>query len=527
MLLEEDILEDLIVDDDDDDSWENESVKTIGLDEISKFRDDPFASAGRDGSDDDQDQDDGDGKGQTQFFASHKSPAEEVDQSSAASRDVRDMPEMVSQRSDGQSQQDKYFCDNDIQTQRIKIDTGATSIISPPSGSQQTSRRKRKRANKHHPYKSVNALDRSHQRSNRASHSGGSGDCYVLAQTDNFENIMISQQHGVWFINSYQIGLSVAEKLSRLYLQQKKRGCELYLLFTVEGSDHYQGYARMISDVGEVGYDQWIISSRNSSAQQIQHQRDNATSTSSSTLSNGHEYANNTDINYMILSFEVEWIGKVEVTYKQAQQLMPKRPYSSNGAQIKPLFSHSNFEILPYDTARNLCQFMKLKAQQSLTKNESGQQLLSRKRRADSDEQLVDSSSNHHHHHSGSRVKKQKFEVKKSIPLPSLGWNGVNSLNDNTKHVHSRTDIWNAPPPPLHPSQMTSETADAAVKSVDSSTLDLSTSGNQANVYRRAQTSWQQLQRETAPSPSAVKKDHTTGNIKPMSDEDILRLFEM
>ncbi|KAI3635180.1 hypothetical protein MIR68_006746 [Amoeboaphelidium protococcarum] len=519
MLLEEDILEDLIVDDDDDDSWENESVKTIGLDEISKFRDDPFASAGHDGSDDDQDQDDG-----VRDLLSHKKSPAEVDNSTAASRDVKDVPEMVSLRSDGQSQYDKYPSDNGIQTQRVQFDTGATSIVPLPPVLQQKSRRKRKRASKYHPYKLANVPQRSHQYSVRASHSVGSGDCYVLAKTDNFENIMISQQHGIWFINSYQIGLSVAEKLSRLYLQQKRRGCELYLLFTVEGSDHYQGYARMISDVGEVGYDQWIISSRNSSAQQIQLLRDNATPASSSTLSNGHEYANNTDINYMILSFEVEWIGKVEVTYKRVQQLMPKRPYSANGAQIKPLYSHNNFEILPYDTARNLCQFMKLKAQQSLTNNGPGQQLLNRKRRADSDDQQVDS--NFSYNHIGSRVKKQKFEVKKSIPLPSLGWNGVNSLNDNTKHVHSRTDLWNAPPP-LPPSQMKSETADAAVKSVDSSTSDLSTSGNQANVYRRAQTSWQQLQRETAPSPSAVKKDHTTGHIKPMSDEDILRLFEM
>ncbi|NXP51063.1 YTDC2 helicase, partial [Heliornis fulica] len=64
---------------------------------------------------------------------------------------------------------------------------------------------------------------------------------YFILKSSNFQNIDISQQKGIWSTMP-----SNEEKLNRAF----RESTMVYLIFSVQGSGHFQGFGRMASEIG-------------------------------------------------------------------------------------------------------------------------------------------------------------------------------------------------------------------------------------------------------------------------------------
>ncbi|NXY91270.1 YTDC2 helicase, partial [Alcedo cyanopectus] len=64
---------------------------------------------------------------------------------------------------------------------------------------------------------------------------------YFIMKSSNLKNIDISQQKGVWSTTP-----SNERKLNRAFWESST----VYLVFSVQGSGHFQGFARMDSEIG-------------------------------------------------------------------------------------------------------------------------------------------------------------------------------------------------------------------------------------------------------------------------------------
>lgn len=64
---------------------------------------------------------------------------------------------------------------------------------------------------------------------------------YFIMKSSNLQNIDISQQKGIWSTTP-----SNEQKLNRAFWESSM----VYLVFSVQGSGHFQGFARMASEIG-------------------------------------------------------------------------------------------------------------------------------------------------------------------------------------------------------------------------------------------------------------------------------------
>ncbi|KFU86707.1 putative ATP-dependent RNA helicase YTHDC2, partial [Chaetura pelagica] len=64
---------------------------------------------------------------------------------------------------------------------------------------------------------------------------------YFIMKSCNLQNIDISQQKGIWSTTP-----SNERKLNRAFWESNM----VYLIFSVQGSGHFQGFARMASEIG-------------------------------------------------------------------------------------------------------------------------------------------------------------------------------------------------------------------------------------------------------------------------------------
>ncbi|RUS18679.1 YT521-B-like domain-containing protein [Endogone sp. FLAS-F59071] len=78
---------------------------------------------------------------------------------------------------------------------------------------------------------------------------------YFVIKSANFENVQRSQRDGVWATQEMN-----AAKLSEAFQKTNR----VILIFSVNGSQHFQGYAMMCSGVGAVKYDKWTSISESS-----------------------------------------------------------------------------------------------------------------------------------------------------------------------------------------------------------------------------------------------------------------------
>ncbi|NXU47519.1 YTDC2 helicase, partial [Turnix velox] len=65
--------------------------------------------------------------------------------------------------------------------------------------------------------------------------------CYFIMKSSNLQNIAISQQKGIWSTTP-----SNERKLNRAFWESST----VYLVFSVQGSGQFQGFARMASEIG-------------------------------------------------------------------------------------------------------------------------------------------------------------------------------------------------------------------------------------------------------------------------------------
>ncbi|XP_062844381.1 3'-5' RNA helicase YTHDC2 [Trichomycterus rosablanca] len=71
---------------------------------------------------------------------------------------------------------------------------------------------------------------------------------YFIMKSSNLRNIDLSQQRGIWSTTSNN-----EHKLSRAFRESNL----VFLIFSVQGSGHFQGYAQMISDIGSERCHDW------------------------------------------------------------------------------------------------------------------------------------------------------------------------------------------------------------------------------------------------------------------------------
>ncbi|KAI1904626.1 hypothetical protein AGOR_G00007630 [Albula goreensis] len=71
---------------------------------------------------------------------------------------------------------------------------------------------------------------------------------YFIMKSSNLRNIEISQQKGIWSTTP-----SSELKLNRAFMESSS----VFLIFSVKGSGHFQGYARMSSDIGSEQCQDW------------------------------------------------------------------------------------------------------------------------------------------------------------------------------------------------------------------------------------------------------------------------------
>ncbi|KFV60019.1 putative ATP-dependent RNA helicase YTHDC2, partial [Tyto alba] len=64
---------------------------------------------------------------------------------------------------------------------------------------------------------------------------------YFIMKSSNLQNIDISQEKGIWSTMP-----SNERKLNRAFCESSM----VYLMFSVQGSGHFQGFARMASEIG-------------------------------------------------------------------------------------------------------------------------------------------------------------------------------------------------------------------------------------------------------------------------------------
>ncbi|NXN73420.1 YTDC2 helicase, partial [Himantopus himantopus] len=64
---------------------------------------------------------------------------------------------------------------------------------------------------------------------------------YFIMKSSNLQNIDISQQKGIWSTTT-----SNEQKLNRAFWESSM----VYLIFSVQGSGHFQGFAKMASEIG-------------------------------------------------------------------------------------------------------------------------------------------------------------------------------------------------------------------------------------------------------------------------------------
>ncbi|NWU95670.1 YTDC2 helicase, partial [Upupa epops] len=71
---------------------------------------------------------------------------------------------------------------------------------------------------------------------------------YFIMKSSNPQNIDISQQKGIWSTTP-----SNEQKLNRAFLESST----VYLIFSVQGSGHFQGFGRMASEIGHEKSQDW------------------------------------------------------------------------------------------------------------------------------------------------------------------------------------------------------------------------------------------------------------------------------
>ncbi|NWV61586.1 YTDC2 helicase, partial [Malurus elegans] len=71
---------------------------------------------------------------------------------------------------------------------------------------------------------------------------------YFIMKSNNLQNIAISQQKGIWSTTP-----SNERKLNEAFLESSM----VYLIFSVQGSGHFQGFARMGSSIGSEKSQDW------------------------------------------------------------------------------------------------------------------------------------------------------------------------------------------------------------------------------------------------------------------------------
>ncbi|XP_068103375.1 3'-5' RNA helicase YTHDC2 isoform X2 [Hyperolius riggenbachi] len=71
---------------------------------------------------------------------------------------------------------------------------------------------------------------------------------YFIMKSNNPRNLEISQQKGIWSTTP-----SNERKLNRAFWESSA----VYLVFSVQGSGHFQGFARMLSDIGQEKSQEW------------------------------------------------------------------------------------------------------------------------------------------------------------------------------------------------------------------------------------------------------------------------------
>ncbi|XP_015222321.2 3'-5' RNA helicase YTHDC2 isoform X1 [Lepisosteus oculatus] len=119
---------------------------------------------------------------------------------------------------------------------------------------------------------------------------------YFIMKSSNLRNIEISQQKGIWSTTP-----SNELKLNRAFLESSN----VFLVFSVQGSGHFQGYARMTTEIGHERSQEW-----------------------GSTSLGG--------------IFKVEWVRKESLPFQYAQQLLnpwnenKKVQISRDGQEIEP-----------------------------------------------------------------------------------------------------------------------------------------------------------------------------------------------
>ncbi|TRY87943.1 hypothetical protein DNTS_005233 [Danionella cerebrum] len=75
--------------------------------------------------------------------------------------------------------------------------------------------------------------------------SPAGGTRYFIMKSSNMWNIEVSQQRGIWSTTT-----SNESKLNRAFREAQEGGGAVFLIFSVQGSGHFQGFARMTSAVG-------------------------------------------------------------------------------------------------------------------------------------------------------------------------------------------------------------------------------------------------------------------------------------
>lgn len=71
---------------------------------------------------------------------------------------------------------------------------------------------------------------------------------YFIMKSSNLRNLEISQQKGIWSTTP-----SNERKLNRAFWESSA----VYLVFSVQGSGHFQGFARMLSEIGREKSQEW------------------------------------------------------------------------------------------------------------------------------------------------------------------------------------------------------------------------------------------------------------------------------
>ncbi|XP_072272182.1 3'-5' RNA helicase YTHDC2 isoform X2 [Pyxicephalus adspersus] len=111
---------------------------------------------------------------------------------------------------------------------------------------------------------------------------------YFILKSSNQRNLEISQQKGIWSTTP-----SNERKLNRAFWESSK----VYLVFSVQGSGHFQGFAKMLSEIGREKSQDW-----------------------GSTSLGG--------------VFKVEWIRKENLPFQYAHHLL--NPWNDNKKELEP-----------------------------------------------------------------------------------------------------------------------------------------------------------------------------------------------